>query len=570
MKISAIQPQINSPKQVEKRVATSPFINSSASKLSSYTSSNIQANFLPLSFKGNASDIKSAFIITNDETDVPLMETKLNGSYVIDFDSQTEVLYGKKAIKFLNRENEFLYDTQVIIPKKCEGTLSIKGKKIPLGENSAVMINGGTEAKVSIEKGYPMILFSKKDYDWYERYSKNAVNEGIRGKFLELMHHNSHTYNGEISPNLLLPEKFLSDKYLQGLGINKYQAGNNLIAELSSKADSMSNEDRQIFEQRKSLIEKLHTTGLIESKDGGYIKFKLLYNSEYQQNLMQDKGFTQDEINTVMPLYNQIRTVHADSRFARKGDAETLSPELLAKLKERGIVHNNKKRTEDIFWKESFDSEQALRKKLTETGFSNEEQNSIVQMWHEQNKTGFDISGLKFIDKNSAVYNLNDKINNWTWDKTNWVTNSTALVSENGTTPFIGISLVQTDEPRVFSMADLRKDEKLHKHPSLDDKRQTELYLITSGAAALTVVRNGKPETKIIKEGELAVIDPGVEHCVNSVLGEYEHIVVQVPSAFQYGFDFKCITQEPEDFDKEAFTREAKYALEESRALGLI
>ncbi len=570
MKISAIQPQINSPKHMEKKEATLPFINSSASKFSSYTSSNIQANFLPISFKGNAPDIKSAFLITTDKADIPLMETKLNGSYVIDFDSQTEVIYGKKAIEFLNRGNEFLYDTQVIIPKKCEGVLEIKGKEIPLGENSAVMINGGTDTKVSIKKGYPMVLFSKKDYNWYERYSKNAVNEGIRGKFMELMHHNSHTYNGEISLNLLLPEKFLSDKYLQRLGINKYQAGNNLITELISRIDSMNAEDRQIFEQRRKLIDKLHESGLIEARDGGYIKFKLLYNSQYQEYIMKEKGFTDEEINTVMPLYNQIRTVHSDSRFVRIGKAQTIQPELLSKLKEKGILHNNKKRTEDIFWKESFDSEQALRKRLSETGFSNEEQDNVVQMWNEQNKTGFDISGLKFIDKNSAVYNLNDKLNNWTWEKTNWVTNSTALVTENGTTPFIGISLVQTDEPKVFSMADLRKDEKLHKHPSLNDKRQTELYLITSGAAALTVVRDGKPETKIIKEGELAVIDPGVEHCVNSVIGEYEHIVVQVPSAFQYGFDFKCITQEPEGFDKEAFTREAKYALEESRQLGLI
>ena len=119
-------------------------------------------------------------------------------------------------------------------------------------------------------------------------------------------------------------------------------------------------------------------------------------------------------------------------------------------------------------------------------------------------------------------------------------------------------------------MDELRKGEKLHKHPNKAEKRQTEIYMITSGAAALVVVRNGKPEIKILKEGDLAVIDAGVEHCVNSVLGEYEQIVVQVPSAFQYGFDFKCETPEPEGYSKEAFTKEAQIALNTSKAMELI
>ena len=73
--------------------------------------------------------------------------------------------------------------------------------------------------------------------------------------------------------------------------------------------------------------------------------------------------------------------------------------------------------------------------------------------------------------------------------------------------------------------------------------------MITSGMAALILLRDGKPEVKILKEGELAVIDGGVEHCVNSVFGEYEQIVVQVPSVFQYGFDFKQEVPLPEGYD---------------------
>ena len=53
-------------------------------------------------------------------------------------------------------------------------------------------------------------------------------------------------------------------------------------------------------------------------------------------------------------------------------------------------------------------------------------------------------------------------------------------------------------------------------------------------------------------------------HSSNStltILGEYEHIVAQVPSAFQYGFGFKSIVEPPEDYDKEALEDKARQEL---------
>lgn len=569
MKISAVNSKINNVKPTVQKKSCNILQNCAVKPAINYSSSNIRANFLPVSFGGNAPAIKNAFIITNKD-DIPLLETKNNGSYVIDFDSQTEVVYGEKAISYLNKNGEFLYDTQVIIPKKCEGTLEIKGKTVPLNENSAVMINGGTEAKVNIKKGYPMVIFSKKDYDWYERYGKKAQNEGIKNKFAELTYYNSHLYNGDFPPSMLLPEELKNDDFLSNLGINKYQSANNLIYDLESKREMMSEEKRSKFDKSKAIFDKLFDENIIETKANGYIGFKQFYNNEFQENLLMQKGFTKEEIAVVMPIFRQTRMVHADSRFARAGSAKGMPDELISRLKESGILHNNKKNTDMIYWKESFGNEETLKTKLQECGFNEEEKETVLKYWQESNNTGFDISGLKFIDKNVAVYNLNDKLNNWTLEKTNWVTNSTALTSNEGQTPFIGASLVQTNDKNVYAMSDLRKDEKLHKHPNLSEKRQTEMYLITSGAAALIIVKDGKPEVKILKEGDLAVIDPGVEHCVNSVLGEYEHIVAQVPSAFQYGFEFKCIAKEPEGFNKEAFTQEAKYALKESREPNLI
>ena len=535
-----------------------------------YTSENIRANFAPISFKGNIPEIRSAFIITKEENDLPLMQTKVNGSYIVDFDSQTEVIYGIDALNYLREKSEFSYDTQIIIPKKCEGEYITKEKTVPLKENSAVMINGGTNAKVRIKKGFPMIIVSKKDYDWYERYTKHAQTESIKAKFGELEYHNSHLYNGDFSPNMFLGSKFTSESYLNSLGINKWQSKNYLIYDIANKRDLMSDEDRAEFDKSKSLLDKLFSKGFISQKQDGYIRFNTFYNPTYQRELMKKEGFSDDEINITMPIFEQTRIVHGDSRFCRKGNANNFTAEEVEKLKKCGILHDNKKQTENIFWKETFASEENLRKRLSNEGFSQEEQSHIIEVWRNINNSGYDISGLKFIDKNAAVYNLNDKLNNWTLEKTNWVTNSTALTNESGKTPFIGTSLVQTDEERVFAMDELRKGEKLHKHPNNAEKRQTEIYMITSGAAALVVVRNGKPEVKILKEGDLAVIDAGVEHCINSVLGEYEQIVVQVPSAFQYGFDFKRETPEPDGYSKEAFTKEAQFALRESRKMNLI
>ena len=523
-----------------------------------YSSENIRANYAPVSFKGNAPRIKNAYIITGEQEDLPLLVTKKNESYVIDFDSQTEIIYGIDAVKYLDGANYFHYDTQVIFPKKAEGVLHIKGQDIPLAENSAVMINADTNANVEVKKGFPMMIISKKDYDWYERYGKNAQDINIRNKFLELMYYNSHLYNGEFTPNVLLPEKLRDEVFLKSISIDKWAVRNNLVNELYSRKEVLSQEDRDVVEQTKKLLDKLFEKQIITQKDDGYVRFSVMYNKDYMRKYLQDNGFTNEEISLLSPIYNQSRQVHIDSKFSHRNPVKDYSSELVEKMKEKGILYSNKKDSDKwIYWRECFGNEESLRKRLSQDGFSVEEQEEVVRNWHSANNTGFDISGLKFIDENVAVYNLNDKLNNWTHEKTNWVTNSTAIASTEGKTPFIGVSMVQTDENRPIKMSELRREEKLHAHPNLEEKRQTEIYVITSGAAALNVVKEGKSCVKILKEGELAVVGPGVAHCVNSILGEYEHIVAQVPSAFQYGFSFKSIVDTPEDYNEEILQKKA-------------
>lgn len=544
--------------------ASNPIIqNNNQAKNVLYNAENLQAHFMPLNFTGNAQKIKNAFIITEESKDVPILQTKENNSYVVDFDSQTEIIYGLDAVKYLDDSNHFEYDTQVIIPKKCEGVLHIDGKDVKLKENSAVLINAETNANVEITKGQPMIVLSKKDYQWYERYGKDARDLNIRNKFLELMYFNSHLFNGEFTPDILLPEKLRDQSFLNNLSINKWDSRGKLAYELYNKRDQLNKEDRKTVEFIKETIDKLYDEAIIYPCEDEFVRFMVFSTPEYNFKRLRQKGFSEEEIALITPIYNQTRQALLDSRFAIKNSCKDYRPELIEKMKEKGLFYNNKKDADEyVYWTKCFGNESSLRKRLSEEGFSEEEQNEVVQNWHKVNNTGFDLSGLKFINEQAAVYNLNDKLNNWTHEKTNWLTNATAVASSKGKTPFIGVSMVQSDEEKIIKMSDIRREEKLHTHPNLDERRQAEIYMITSGSAALNLIRDGKSCIKVLKEGDLAVVAPGVAHCINSIKGEYEHIVTQIPSAFQYGFGFKQLVEPPSDFNEEKLYSEACAAFE--------
>ena len=73
--------------------------------------------------------------------------------------------------------------------------------------------------------------------------------------------------------------------------------------------------------------------------------------------------------------------------------------------------------------------------------------------------------------------------------------------------------------------------------------------------------RVGVPQIKVLREGEMAVIPPNTPHCVNSVMGEYEQVVSQIPSAFQYGLSFKENYELPQGYTEEALEEQAKKEL---------
>lgn len=523
-----------------------------------------RANFIPLSFTGNAPKIKRAYIISSQAENIPLMPTKERNSYIVEFDSQTELIYGEDAINYLNSTDTFEYDTQVLLPQKAEGILQTDGKTVNLPENSAVLIEAGSKAKISGIKGYPTVVITKQDFDWYERYSKTAKDSNIRDKFLELMYYNSHLYNGDFSPNALLPDRIRDEAYLKSIGIDKWGSRNSILYLLYNNKDKLPEGDKYIVETAKSTMDKLHANNLVQSVEDGFVRLTPYYASEFFENYLAEKGFSNEEIKILTPVTKRARQVRMDSKIASMNYKKDYREDLIPRLQDAGLLYKNLSQTDKIYWKYLFPNENLLREKLKKAGFNQDDENSVVESWHKTNMTGFDISGLKFINNNIAVYNLNDKINNWTQEATNWLSNSTELTSTKGDSPFLGVSFVQCGEG-IHSIHEIRQGESLHSHPALETKKQSEIYMITSGAAALTVVKNDKPQINILKEGDLAIIGPGVKHCINSVMGEYEQVVTQIPSSFQYGFGFKQQEKYPTGFDESTLDTEAIQKLTDYR-----
>lgn len=503
----------NGLKKINKETVDSPEIkqcdNLAPSALRSY-----------ISFKGNAPKITKATFVTTKSEDTEIPRTA-NGGYIVEPKTQTELIYGIDATKFLNKTNKFEYDTQITFPKKAKGTLIIDGKEVKIKENSTVLLNKGTEAKVKIDAGYPQILMTKKDYSWYTKHSNRLDQEpDLRNKFYELTYRNSHTFNGEFKSNMF------------------------------SQDENKNNE----------IIARLKDTGFVSDVRGDYLRFNSYPNWNYQSKELAKKGFSKEDLELIKPVYEQIRQTKMDTKLALKNYTNGMSPETVQKLKNCGILFNNRKNKDEVYWITNFEGEYHLREALNYNGIYDEEQNSVVNAWTQDNKIGFDLSGLKFINDNVAVYCLDDKINNWNMEKSCWLTNSTAMSSKKGA-PSIGTSIVQANKQEPTPMSNLRKGEHLHTHPGDENRSQTEIYMVTSGSAALTVVRDGVPQVKILKEGELAVIPPKTPHCVNSVMGEYEQVVSQIPSAFQYGLAFKEGMELPEGYTEEQMVELARKEL---------
>lgn len=530
----------------------------------------------------HATKIESAKFITSNENDTPISMNS-DGSYTVNDETNTKVYFGKPAFELLEN-SEFNVDAQVIFPKDCSGVMYKDGKEIPLPEGSAIQITAGTkdvhikiDDKCTGEKKQrsPFIITSERDFSWYGRHSKDAKQEFLVKKYNEMVECTANIYNAKFTPNLMLPRQFKDDKYLEEkLGIIKWKAGLALVDKIYENRDKIPNDnDKKEICFIKNITDKLVKTGLAEKHDDGCLSMKKLYAPDYQRKVLLDNKFSNEEIDRLLPILNQARQIKIDSMFARRNNAESYNPETINKMKQAGIFYDNKKNTQYVYWKEIYGTEKEVTDALIHAKdkqgngieFTEEEIEDILEAWKSENTSGYDLSGLKYIDKDLAIYNLNDKVNNWTQEETNWATNSTAISSTEKKSPSVGVSLVRFEPKKtIASMSELRMGEALHKHPNEENLKQYEVYFVTQGCAVLDVTKNGKRSEVVLNAGDMGIIQPSVEHCVNVVKGRYEHICAQVPSAFQYGFSMKKVMKDDED--KMSKFERGKSALEKEMA----
>ena len=226
-----------------------------------------------INFRGNAPQVTKATIVSTGTDDIVIPKTE-NGGYIVEPETQTEFIYGNDAKKFLNKTNKFEYDTQITFPVKAKGSLFIDGKEIKIKENSTVLLNKGTDAKVNVESGYPQILMTKKEYPWYCKHGRNDDNVDLKNKFNELTYLNSHSYNGEFKPKLF----------------GKEEHENNYLAA------------------------KLRDNGFIKDTKDGFIKFEHYPTWDYQKEQLAKKGFNDWDLNAIEPVYKQVRKTKIDAK----------------------------------------------------------------------------------------------------------------------------------------------------------------------------------------------------------------------------------------------------------------
>ena len=109
--------------------------------------------------------------------------------------------------------------------------------------------------------------------------------------------------------------------------------------------------------------------------------------------------------------------------------------------------------------------------------------------------------------------------------------------------PLIGGIHFQTEETvrEDIDFIKSRPRESLHHHPSRGKEgKVVEVYYICNGEAGMLFIKKGIPHMVFLRAGDMAIVEPGTTHAI-FVVGRqyYEHLALQIPSTFQYGFMFK-------------------------------
>lgn len=163
-------------------------------------------------------------------------------------------------------------------------------------------------------------------------------------------------------------------------------------------------------------------------------------------------------------------------------------------------------------------------------------ENKNYKKMNEDNKNiAKNFSGIKNIALNMCIYNHENRICQWSKDKSEW--NIDSISSKNNEFPVIALSRKKSFSSIKNFFVDFKSIRVLecgHIHPEF-----SELYYCQKGKIELLTFNNREIKLEI-NEGEYALVMPHVPHMINNIMhndfGEYSHLCFQFLSKFHYPF----------------------------------
>ena len=475
-----------------------------------------QVRHSSVSFGASTADKINSAILLGVVSDNPVVK-RFDGGYLVDPTTETVIYYGADAKKFLKDVKTFTDDTQIILQSDGKITAeSLNGEKYSLDEPGAILLKPYTYLNVTSVEGNPLVITSKAPPGWYDKFSPEGATKQY---FDNLVNINKNYYKGYIHNSAFgdsLPE--LLD--------------NNIVVAKNASSIKFNKDVKNLY----VLHQKLEQTSLSEKEKAKIVK---LYKQVQNRKIQAQNPGEVDSSSFVGPLNGVYK-----------------------KLLDSKILTQNKNIPQKAKWSSLY-SEEDLRKSLEKKlALSEEDQDKVIDIWKKTTKSGYDITGLVKEAKGIAVYKHSDKINQYNSMPTEWMTNSTTWTEQGA--PFVGVSrVVSADSQGARGFNEIRPEEVIHKHQNHDDpfKKQEEIYVVTKGKAAFYTANDNKKEVKILNAGDMMVVPSGFAHGVVAIDDDYEHLCVQTPSAFQYGFQFKNVL---EPFSEE-LVEEAKNKLDSKK-----
>lgn len=406
-----------------------------------------------------------------------------DGGVLVERETGTVAYTGAAARAFLGEPRRFDKETEVVIPDGASARVTIGAETCQVDESAIVLIPAGATARVEVLHQDPLIIQTERAPGWYRKHLPATP------FYDELAARNQQIVDGQTILRAAFPQ---------------------------------------------SLLPKLEAQGVVRD-EGKRVRWADFRTPDALRDSLQ--GLTEVEKELTERLWADTVRRRLFGNSAGRVARNTFREQDVERLVDAGLVVPMRLSPQDLRWSK-YVAEPELRERLHAAGFRGADSERVVDVWRQTSNAGYDISGMNWQKEGVILYTHRGRLNMWSETPTEWLVASTSFAAKE---PFtVGVSTVRAaDRQEPIPFRDIRPAESLHSHPVSDGATQTEAYLVSKGKGALLTVQDGRPVLEILHAGDMAVLQPGVKHAVLAVDGDYEQLVFQVPSTFQYGFRFK-------------------------------